>query len=123
VVEDHQQLIYFARRPDGDEYIEKEYWLDRHPPFLIRRIVFRDSDGRVAMSSELDKFRPVGEQGALLPHEIRLSWPLDDAATTFRIARWREMPDMTPQHRAFISPRDRGQRFEHESIEPPPSAD
>ena len=116
VVDDYQQLIFVVQTSQEAQFIEKEYWLDRYEPHLIRRIVFRDRHGRVTLSSDLDAYRAVGERGLLLPHRLRLSWPLDDAELTFRIARWREVPTMTTDHPAFVSPRDRGQRFEFESI-------
>lgn len=116
VVDDYQQLIFVVQTSQEAQFIEKEYWLDRYRPHLIRRIVFRDRHGRVTLSSDLDAYRAVGERGLLLPHRLRLSWPQDDAELTFRIARWREVPTMTTDHPAFVSPHDRGQRFEFESI-------
>lgn len=106
VTAQHQQLIFVAV-DQGRQFIEKEYWLDRYEPRLIRRIVFRDSDGRITLSSELDKYARLGGRGPLLPHRLRLTWPGQDAEMVFDIHRWREDASLTPDHPAFVAPSDR----------------
>ena len=112
VTADYQQLIFMAAG-EGHRTIEKEYWLDRYEPRLIRRILFRDGEGRIALSSELDRYAPVGDGGgALMPHVLRLSWPEKDAEMVFRINRWREDASLTPDHPAFVAPSDREAWFD-----------
>ncbi len=140
VVDEYQQLLFVSTREDGGQVIEKEYWLDRYAPWLIRRIVFRDEEGRVVLSSELDDYRAVGSGGLQLPHSLRLRWPAESPAPlrshgvrprthservrprsrlgaegaemVFQVRRWRELDSLGAGHRAFVSPRDRGVRFE-----------
>lgn len=117
--DDVQQILYLTSpgAPGDPMWIEKEVWLDRHSPRLIRRILFRDVLGRVVLQSELDDYRAVGDGGLRLPHRVQLTWPMRDAVLTLTIDRWREEPSLTPEHRAFVSPRDRGGRFDFESVE------
>ena len=116
VTGDCQQLIFLNNASDGRLAVEKEYWLDRYEPRLIRRVLFRDGDGRVTLSSELEDYRVVDDAGLRLPHRLRLRWPADEAEMTFHVARWRLDARLGTEHRAFVSPRDRGERFDHESI-------
>ncbi len=104
VVDDYQQLMFVSRDSVVGSRIEKEYWLDRFPPFLIRRIVFRDKEGRVVVSSDLSDYRRVGESGPEMPHKYVLSWPLDDARLFLKIRRWRPLSRLTRSHRAFSPP-------------------
>ncbi len=105
VVDDYQQLLSISE--DGErDVIECEYWLDRQPPRLIRRIVFRDREGRITLSSWLDQYRPIST-GAMLPHLVRLRWPAQGAEMEFHIDRWREDDSLTDDHPAFVAPSDR----------------
>jgi len=116
VTDDRQQLLYIGDDADGRTTVEKEYWLDRYAPRLLRNVVYRDADGRVTLASELDDYRVVSDNGLRLPHRLRLHWPRDDAVMTIHIKRWRLDPDVRADHRAFVSPHDRGERFDHEHI-------
>jgi len=106
VTADYQQLVFVAVT-QGRQIIEKEYWLDRCEPRLIRRIVFRDSEGRTTLSSQLDKYARLGNHGPLLPHLLRLRWPEQDAEMVFDIHRWWEDASLTPDHPGFVAPSDR----------------
>lgn len=117
VADDFQQLIYFNADATGRPAIEKEYWLDRVEPFLIRKVVFRDGQGQVTLSSVLNAYRSIDSSGPMLPHEIHLAWPAKNAELTVSIRRWQALADLSPEHRAFVSPRNRGARFETESIQ------
>lgn len=112
IVDDHQQLVFF----DGDEFgnviIEKEYWLDRYPPYLIRRIIHRDAEGRVVFESQLDRYKSIRQGGPILPHVIRFSWPEGDSWLTFTVDPWEERDNITPSFRGFVSPYDRGVEFD-----------
>ncbi len=112
VDDDYQQLLFVGPGVDGRGVIEKEYWLDRYDPWLLRRVVFRDGEGRAALYSELDEYRRVGDLGLQLPHVMRLSWPAERGEMEFRVRRWQERESLRSGHRAFVSPRDRGARLE-----------
>ena len=113
IVDEYQQLIFLAYESDSQGIIHKEYWLDRYEPRLVRRIIFRDAMGRVVMDSRLDDYRLTSEFGALLPHRVRVDWPLSDSVMNFRISRWKPLPERGRSHPAFIAPHERGQRFKN----------
>lgn len=113
LVEDYQQLLFLDYTTKGQAVIQKEYWLDRRPPFLIRRILFRDPQGQVLMDSRLSAYRPVDSSSLLLPTKVYVDWPQDDSAMRFSIRRWKPLPDRGTDNAAFIPPHLRGQRFGH----------
>ena len=113
IVDSYQQLIFLAYTQKGQGIIHKEYWLDRHEPRLVRRILFRDGIGRVVMDSILDDYRALHPGGPMLPRRVRVQWPLQDAVLDFRIHTWKPMPDRTPSHPAFVAPHQRGQDYPH----------
>jgi len=110
IVDDYQQLLSVSEEGERD-VIECEYWLERQPPRLIRRIIFRDREGRVTLSSSLGDYRPIAS-GAMLPHVVRLRWPAQDAVMEFHIDRWREDASLTENHPAFVAPSDRADMFD-----------
>lgn len=112
VVDDYQQLLFVEEGSDGRMVIAKECWLDRYAPWLVRRVLFRDDEGRVSLSAELNRYGAVGSEGLRLPYELRFSWPAEDAAMVYRVRRWEVKPSLTAEHRAFVSPKDRGVRFD-----------
>jgi len=107
IADAHQQLLFLTYDPTGQGIIRKEYWLDRHEPRLVRRILFRDALGRVAMDSLLDDHRRPEEGAPMLPHRVRIAWPLEEATLDFRIRTWNPMPDRTTDHPAFVPPHER----------------
>ncbi len=113
---DFQQILFTAPAADGRNVIEKEYWLDRYEPRLIRRILFRDAEGRVLLSSQIDDHQPVSDSGLKLPRRLVFTWPADDARMTITLRNWKIQKSLSTEHRAFVSPRDRGARFQHEHI-------
>lgn len=106
VTEDRQQLL-FIRRSKNHPKIEKEIWLDRAWPNMIRRVVFRDEQGRETFVSDLDDYRPVGTRGAMLPRRIDVQWPGKGATMHFRIDRWLADESISKDHRAFVTPDQR----------------
>ncbi len=104
VVENHQQLLFLVRDPAGRLLIEKEYWLDRFEPRLVRRVVFRNAIGRTTMVSELDDYRRISETGPLLPHQLVADWPDAGAHMRFRVSRWRMFDNIGPDAIQFAAP-------------------
>jgi hypothetical protein len=49
----------------------------------------------------------------LLPHEVRVEWPLHGGKLHFRIHRWKPMPSRGRDHAAFVAPHDRGMVYTH----------
>ena len=97
----HHQLLYFEPAPDGERLLTKEYWLDRRPPFLIRKLLFRDRAGCVTFYAELDDYRPIRDAEALVAHRLTLRWPVDDATINLRVGEWVPRPNVTPDSSAF----------------------
>lgn len=72
-------ILCYLRPSDGGGYVfEREYWIDRTPPYLVRVVLYRDTFGRIAMSSLLDDYRPVWEGGPLVAHTVSINWPRDE---------------------------------------------
>jgi len=106
VVDEHQQILFLERDEEGRVTLEKEYWLDRYPPRLVRQVVFRDADGVVEMRSELDRYRPLGSGGPMLPHVMAADWPKSNASIRFRINKWSLHRQIGPESVQFATPRD-----------------
>ncbi len=104
VLEDHQELLFLARDEEGWSFIEKEYWLDRFAPRLIRRVIFRDADGVVEMESLLNDYRPMSPSGPFLPTSMTASWPEKGATMRFRIGKWESHLEVTPDGPQFAPP-------------------
>ena len=78
----------------GRLLIEKEYWLDRRPPRLIRRVIFRDAEGVVSMTSELSDYRPLPGAGPSLPYSMVAEWPKEGARMEFDVGKWELVPQV-----------------------------
>lgn len=111
IVGEYQQLLFVRYDPDGQGLIYKEYWLDRREPRLIGRILFRDAMGRVLMRSQLSDYRRLEGQGPLIAHRIDVDWPQQDAELHLKVRRWSVRLELTPDHRAFTAPHQRGKTF------------
>ncbi len=81
----------------------KEYWLDRRAPRLVRKVVFRNADGTVAMTSDLSDYRPVPD-GPLLPYLINTEWPGRNARMRFDVGRWSAVREVVPGGPQFATP-------------------
>lgn len=104
VEEDNQQLLFVIYDDQGRPVLEKEYWLDRYAPRLVRRIVFRDSDGVVEMQSDLDEYRRLMPGGPWLPHVIRTRWSKSKARIDFRAGRWTAADQVEADSIQFATP-------------------
>jgi hypothetical protein len=101
---DSQQILFIVRDESGAMVVEKEYWLDRFAPRLIRRVVFRDGDGGLEMDSRLSDYRVSFDDGPLLPHLMEANWPGAGASLTFTIAKWSVHPAVGPTGPQFSTP-------------------
>ncbi|MEK6676563.1 MAG: hypothetical protein AABZ47_13035 [Planctomycetota bacterium] len=106
VVDEAQQVLFIASRPGGQAVIEREIWLDRYPPQLVRRVVYRDTDGVVDMESLLDDYRRMGEDGPLLPMSMTARWPKLDADMRFDVRQWSTVSQVGPTSIQFATPKD-----------------
>ena len=104
VLPDRQQILCLVQNEIGELLLEKEYWLDRYPPRLIRRVVFRDADGVVVLQSRLDDYRRLRPGGPWLPHLLSANWPKSNARMRFRIGRWSTVDQVKPDGPQFATP-------------------
>lgn len=105
VVEDAQQILILVRDEFGRLLLEKEYWLDRYAPRLLRRVVFRDAEGVVVLSSSLKDYRRIESDGPMLPFEMVAEWPRSEARMRFQVSKWRMVPQVGPTGPQFATPR------------------
>jgi hypothetical protein len=106
VVHEYQQILFVVHDDENHVRLQKEYWLDRYWPRLVRRVIFRDADGVVEMESKLDKYRPVTPGGLFLPHEMTAAWPKTGARMRFRVRKWRLVEGVGPKSLQFAAPRE-----------------
>lgn len=106
IVEEYQQILFLVRDPLRSATLEKEYWLSRTEPRLVRRVVFRNSDGIVTMSSILDDYRPVPGGTALLPHVMTTQWPQTKGEMRFQVRKWSLQTGIDSKSIQFRTPRE-----------------
>jgi len=104
IVAEFQQILFLTDGPNEGVLIEKEYWLDRFAPQLVRRVVFRNSDGMVEMESHLDDYRRRDAKSPWLPHSVLARWPLNGAEMHFSVAKWSSVPQVQPGSIQFTTP-------------------
>jgi hypothetical protein len=86
--------LQYIRGNVGEAWaVDREYWVERTPPFMVRQVVFRDALGRVAVSARLDEHRPAWDGGPLMPHRINVLWPASDASFTLLAEGFRGVAD------------------------------
>ena len=102
---EYDELIYLRFTHDGRLVIDREYYIDRRPPFLIRRIVLRDAAGAEAMVARLSNYKPVGGNGPLTAKTIELSWPQQQATLELKLwARKLMVWDAPRREKVFAFP-------------------
>ncbi|GAF91919.1 unnamed protein product, partial [marine sediment metagenome] len=104
VVDEYQQILCLVHDEWGDLVLEKEYWLDRFEPQLVRRVIFRDAHGVVEMTSRLDQYEPLGPGGPLLPRVMVADWPKTQARMRFRVDKWSPVDQVKPGSIQFATP-------------------
>jgi len=78
-----RDILYYIRPKAGGGFlIDREYWVDRTPPYQIRVVILRDRFGQITMSALLDDYRPAWSEGPLVAHTISIIWPQDDGKFT-----------------------------------------
>lgn len=94
VTNEFQQILFITTSEDGAASLEKEIWLDRYSPRLVRRVIIRDAIGNEAMRSDLSDYAPAFPGGPLLPHKMTAEWPAAGARLEFRPAKWSLHPEI-----------------------------
>ena len=98
-------LYYMRARDEGGYVLDREYWVERSSPYMVRVVLFRDGFGRVTTSAYLDDYRSAWEGGPLLSHAISLIWPQDEGKFTMTADRMRGLAADKVNDRAFDRPR------------------
>lgn len=106
IVDDYQQLLFLARSPSHGSMVRKEYWIDRRPPRVVRRVVFRDEQGAVEMASELDDYRIQSDGSLYLPHAVKVTWAQAQMTLVFTVKQWRLESGVTRDGPQFATPRE-----------------
>ncbi|MEE9178222.1 MAG: hypothetical protein V3U46_07305 [Acidimicrobiia bacterium] len=104
VVDDYQQILLLTNDDAGNTLVEKEYWLDRYAPRLVRRVVFRDADGVVEMESRLNNYRALERNGLWLPHVMVAHWPKEQMFMRLRVGKWKIVDQVGPHGPQFATP-------------------
>jgi len=104
VVDEYQQLLFLRVDAFGNSFIEKEYWIDRYAPRVVRHVIFRDADGVVEMESQLDDYRIQDDGSLYLPHHIEAVWPRAHMSLVFQVNQWRQVPQVQPDGPQFTTP-------------------
>lgn len=108
IEEEFQQLVFITTSGRGEPVLEKEYWLDRASPRLIRRVLFRDAEGSIQMDSRLDDYQLLGASGPRLPQSMSAIWPENGSTLRFRINQWSLFPQIRPDSPQFATPQECG---------------
>ncbi len=104
IVDDYQQILFISGGTNSVPIIKKEYWIDRRAPYLVRKVIFRDKDGRVEMESTLSKYQRLEGKGCWLPYALEAVWPRAQARLQFHINQWKQFNEVTPTSPQFVTP-------------------
>ena len=103
-----QQVLFLERDAQGHLGLQKEYWLDRNEPRLVRRVIFRDAEGRLEMDSRLEDYAASFPGGPLLPRALTARWPREGAEINFRFSKWTMEPSVKADGIQFATPKECG---------------
>jgi hypothetical protein len=114
---DYNRLIFLAVDDQIGAHVSRTYFIDRRPPHMIRKIVFRRDDGTELMTAKLDDHRPVGPDGPLLARRIHVDWPETDSyldvhigpTATNLLGKTDQWETLTTDHPYFIRPTGAGE--------------
>lgn len=97
-------ILEYIRMQSGNYVMDREYWVERNSPYLVRVVQFRDVQGRVSMSAALDDYKMVWDGGPLVPHSINVIWPQDESTFTLDIGKLTGKAKGEVSPRAFLRP-------------------
>jgi hypothetical protein len=102
--EEKFDVLQYTRQSGPDSIIDREYWVDRYPPFMVRKIIFRDNLGREAMVAVLDEYRADYAQAPLVPHHIEVRWPDNDSRLKMDISSFKSVTADQISPKSFTRP-------------------
>lgn len=101
----HHQLMYEDVLDDGQTFITKEYWLSRFEPFLIERVIYRNTEGQVLMDAHLGRYKALPDGGPTIARTIEVDWPINECSLELEFNRLQLHPDV--ERIEFVQPAER----------------
>ena len=98
----YDRLIYGRPNDDTGTASDRVYYVDRHPPFLVRGIDYLDAHGEVEMQVVLSRYAPVPGLSGLRAGRIEINWPGRNSVMKIDIEGLRVPETVHP--RTFIRP-------------------
>jgi hypothetical protein len=107
----HFDILMYARPGEGGQWLlDRKYYVERVPPFLVRVVNVYDLQGRLVMSAFLDDYRTAWDEGPMIPHRIHILWPpagtsasrIESAAFNLEALKIEGRAQASP--RAFVRP-------------------
>lgn len=114
---EYNRLIFLVVDDQVGAHVSRTYFIDRRPPHMIRKIVFRRDDGTELMTAKLDDHRPVDNNGPLLARRIHVDWPETDSFLDVKIGptpanllgKTDQWEKLTTEHPYFVRPTRAGE--------------
>ena len=103
---DFDKLTYIREAAPRQFVLEREIYVERVPPFMIRVIRFIDARGQETMRANLSDYKRVWENGPLVPHTMVFDWPQDGGRLTLEAGNLGK-PSGAVNPRAFVMPDER----------------
>jgi len=103
---DFDILLYMREYEDRKFLLEREIYVERVPPFMIRVMRFIDARGQETMRANLSDYKRVWENGPLVPHTMIFNWPQDGGSLTLEAGNLGK-PTGAVNPRAFVMPDQR----------------
>lgn len=98
-------ILYYARRTAGGALrLDREYRVDRAPPYQVRLVLFYDEYGRLSMSAFLDRHAPAWPGGPQVPRDVSIIWHIDPGKFTMTMDAIRGVDPSAVKPGAFARP-------------------
>lgn len=103
---DYDKLIYMREYVPNKFNVEREIYVERSPPFMIRVMRFIDTQGRETMRAALSDYKQVWPSGPLVPHRMVFDWPQEGGRLSLEVSKI-GLPTGAVNPRAFVMPDER----------------
>lgn len=99
---DQFDVLNYSRVEGEDSISDREYWVDRRAPFMVRKIVFRDTRGKDTVEATLDGYKADYDGAPLAPHKIEVRWLGSNSRLRMEVSSYKAPPEVSPK--AFTMP-------------------
>jgi len=100
---DYDKLTYMREYEPKRFCLDREIYVDRSPPFMIRVMRFFDTRGQESMRASLSEYKQAWANGPLVPHAMVFDWPQDGGRLSLEISKVGP-PTGAVNPRAFVMP-------------------